>query len=316
MASDGDHNWIRDLLQITAEFAVTERCLKSIAEEMLKLRQEHAETDAQLEAKKEEQILKDLQQRREELEEERERRNALYGAEMPAKEKEVARTVKKAEADWQEVVLKDAEIERMKRVLAGLNERHQKIKVSVRCSKKASDVTECALKMTEKPFKDGQELLSRLESLLITRDKLHQRCNELREEADQQRGELQKVLQQHRMFQLGKTTQVSKLETELDQAFCDAQTWERRWGEIETTALKKTLEQHNMKMAILSMYERIGGKVGEKGVALNDTVTQLEKMKVFIQDHRDIVEQCQTTFLVDEEKAWMKTKKRRPLQRQ
>lgn len=77
----------------------------------------------------------------------------------------------------------------------------------------------------KKPFKDGQELLGRLESLLITRDNVHQRCNELQEEVHQQRGELQKVLQQHRMFRLGKTTQLSKLETELDQAFCDAQTW-------------------------------------------------------------------------------------------
>lgn len=40
-----------------------------------------------------------------------------------------------------------------------------------------------------------------------------------------------------------------------------------------------------MKMAILSMYERIGGKVGEEDVALNDTVTQLEKVRT-LAEHR------------------------------
>ncbi|KAF7661964.1 hypothetical protein LDENG_00248940 [Lucifuga dentata] len=285
-SNDDDFRTIHNEEQVSIKLPVGVN--NTQAEELLKLHRERDVVEAQLTEYIEgfEQKRKDLQERGEELMKDYEKRKPLLAAEMSRKEKEAEPIIKKAEKDKQEALQMDPEVERLKKELAELEETHKKISRSIQRFGNTGDVMERLLKMTE--FKDVQELTGRFENLLITRDRFCQRESELEEKIDQQREVLQTYEHQHRMCLMGKYTQLTNLQTDLDLAWSKALTWERKWNEIETTASKKTFELHQMKTAVLRIYEMTGGKVGEKGVALNDTERQLEKIKDFIQDHDDI----------------------------
>ncbi|XP_042276762.1 coiled-coil domain-containing protein 42 like-2 [Thunnus maccoyii] len=260
--------------------------------DILKKRREDEELTKVLNEHK--QTLKSLEQCEKELTEELKRKRMktkelLSDFDMFLKDKDIDQAVEK---ERKKMVEKDAEIERLKKEHVELKERKQEALHQVQRLSVCRDFMERVLKMTK--FQDVNALADHLENLLHVRDKLSQRECEAEEKADHLRKELLTLEDQHRLMLLHKNNELSKLQMELEKKRSEADIWERKWNHIQETAAKKTLLLGQIKMATLNLYEPTGGAVGEEeGVDINDTETQLDKIKIFIQDHEDIVKQYQ-----------------------
>ncbi|XP_051256699.1 coiled-coil domain-containing protein 42 homolog [Dicentrarchus labrax] len=247
-------------------------------------------------AKKEEreQVLKSLNECKAELNKKIKEVEDLYlSFDFFLKREGAHQAIEKAERERKERLQNEAEIKRLKEEYAELMGRKQELEHQLQGHAVYQDFMERVVKMTK--FEDVQQLTGQLESLLHFRDQLYQRDSEAQEQANQQRRTLLTLQDQHHLLRLHKNNQLSQLQTELEKKCSKALTWERKWNHIQETAAKKTLLLGQIKMATLNLYEMTGENVeGEEGVDMNDTEKQLDKVKLFIQDHDDIVKQHQT----------------------
>ncbi|XP_035513998.1 coiled-coil domain-containing protein 42 homolog [Morone saxatilis] len=223
-------------------------------------RREEQEFNAEKEER--EQVLESLKQRTDELHEKIKEVEELYsGFDMFLKDEDADQAAEKAERERKDRLQKEAEIRRLK----------------------------------EKYFNDVRLLMGHLESLLHFKAQLCQRESEAQEQVDQQRKAILTLEDQYHLMRLHKNNQLSQLQTELERTRSEALTWERKWNHIQETAAKKTLLLGQIKMATLNLYGMTEDEVeGEEGVDVNDTDKQLDKVKMFIQDHDDILKQHQT----------------------
>ncbi|XP_044052777.1 coiled-coil domain-containing protein 42 homolog isoform X1 [Siniperca chuatsi] len=262
--------------------------------DLQKKRREEEELNAKTEERK--QLLESLQQRIDELhmEVKVKTEEELYSSfDLFRKKEDANQAAEKAERDREEGLQKEAEIKRLKEEYAEMMERKQEVERQVQRHTVYRDFMECVVKMTK--FEDVQLLTGHLESLLHFRDQFYRRESEAQEQADQQRKALLTLEDQHHLLRLHKNNQLSQLQTELEKTRSEAQTWERKWNHIQETAAKKTLLLGQIKMATLNLYEMTEDMIeGEEGVDMNDTEKQLDMVKMFIQDHDDIVRQHQT----------------------
>ncbi|XP_044052778.1 coiled-coil domain-containing protein 42 isoform X2 [Siniperca chuatsi] len=186
----------------------------------------------------------------------------------------------------------NAKTEERKQLLESLQQRIDELHMEVKV--KTEEELYSSFDLFRK-FEDVQLLTGHLESLLHFRDQFYRRESEAQEQADQQRKALLTLEDQHHLLRLHKNNQLSQLQTELEKTRSEAQTWERKWNHIQETAAKKTLLLGQIKMATLNLYEMTEDMIeGEEGVDMNDTEKQLDMVKMFIQDHDDIVRQHQT----------------------
>ncbi|XP_051278826.1 coiled-coil domain-containing protein 42 homolog [Dicentrarchus labrax] len=247
-------------------------------------------------AKKEKraQVLESLKQRTDELHEKIKEVEELYsGFDMFLKDEDADRAAQKAERERKDGPQKEAEIRRLKEKYVELMERKQELQRQVQRQTLYQDFMEWVVKMTK--FDDVRLLMGHLESLLHFRAQLCQRESEAQEQADQQRKAILTLEDQHHLMRLHKNNQLSQLQTELERTRSEALTWERKWNHVQETAAKKTLLLGQIKMATLNLYGMTEDEVeGEEGVDVNDTDKQLDKVKMFIQDHDDILKQLQT----------------------
>ncbi|XP_073321817.1 coiled-coil domain-containing protein 42 homolog [Pagrus major] len=260
--------------------------------ELQEKQHELLELDAQTEERR--QVLETLHQRKEELDTKYKEVEEFHSSyDLFLKDEENDRLVEKAERQRKEGLQKEAEIKRLKEEYAGLMERKQELQRRVQSHGVYQDFMERVVKMTT--FSDVQRLAGHLESLLHFRGKLCQRESEAQEQADQQRKALQTLEDQHHLLQLHKNNQLSQLYKKLEKMCSEALTWERKWNHIQETAAMKTLLLGKVKIATLNLYEMIDDEVkGEEGVDVNDTETQLDKVRMFIQDNEEILKQHQT----------------------
>ncbi|XP_070689484.1 coiled-coil domain-containing protein 42 [Pempheris klunzingeri] len=201
--------------------------------------------------------------------------------------------VRRAERESEESHQREEERERLEKECSDLVERKQEAQQEVQRHTVYLDFMERVAKLTK--FKDAEQLSGHLESLLHFRGQLCQRESEAQEKADQQRKALLTLEDQHHLLRLHKINQLSQLQTELEKTRSETLTWERKWNHIQETAAKKTLLLGQIKMATLNLYEMTDDSVeGEEGVDMNDTEKQLEKAKMFVLDHEDIVKQHQS----------------------
>ncbi|KAM7416408.1 hypothetical protein PAMA_018462 [Pampus argenteus] len=257
--------------------------------ELLKRRREEEELITQCNEQK--QIFESLQQRKKELKEKLERQREKNGQFLIDKDDD--KVAEKTEKEMKEVTEKEAEIERLKEEYAELKERKQELLQQVQRHSVYRDFMERVLKLTK--FENVQALADHLENLLYIRDQLSEKENKVQEQIVQQKKALLTLEDQHHLLLLRKKNKLSQLQTELEKARSEAEIWEKKWNDIQQTAAKKTLLLGQIKMATLNLYELTGGEIGgEEGVDMNDTETQLDKIKIFILDHKDIVKQHQS----------------------
>ncbi|XP_042343429.1 coiled-coil domain-containing protein 42 homolog [Plectropomus leopardus] len=276
--------------------------------DLLRKRREQEELDAKLKERK--QRLESVQQSKVELQKKLEKVKELHSScDFLLKDADADRAVEKAERERTERLHLAGKMERLKVEHAKLIEMKQELQRQVQRHSVYPDFMECVVKMTK--FDNVQELTGHLESLLHFRDHLYQKEIKAQEQVHQQRKELRKLEDQHRLLRLQKNNQLSQLQTELEKTCSEALIWGREWTHIEETAAKKTLTLGKIKMATLNLYEMIDDKVeGEESVDINDTEKQLDKAKIFIKDHQDIVKQHQTPLQKQDGKKKEKSKKR------
>ncbi|XP_070759928.1 coiled-coil domain-containing protein 42 homolog [Enoplosus armatus] len=253
--------------------------------DLQKKRREEEELNAKTEERK--QLLESLQQRINELKLKVKTTEELYlGFNTFVKSEDAVHAAEKAESER-------TEIERLEEEYAEMRKRNQEVERQVQRHTVYRDFMERVVKLTK--FEDVEQLTGHLENLLHLRDQLYQRESEAQEQADQQRKALLKLEDQHYLLRVHKNNQLSQVQTELEKTRSEALIWEKEWNHIQETAAKKTLLLGQIKMATLNLYEMTDGKVeGEEGIDMNDTEKQLDKVKMFIKDHDDIVRQHQT----------------------
>ncbi|XP_061926377.1 uncharacterized protein LOC133665164 [Entelurus aequoreus] len=141
-------------------------------------------------------------------------------------------------------------------------------------------------------FEDEEALTHHIESLHNIEDQLSQREGEAYEKTNQQRKTQQSLQKQYEMERQELDMELTQLMPELFESKIRVEYWFKEWKRIEDTASRKLNLLAQIKMSILSLYELIGGKVGDKqGVALNETEKQLEKIHAFMLDHFEIIKE-------------------------
>ncbi|XP_008280287.1 coiled-coil domain-containing protein 42 homolog [Stegastes partitus] len=262
---------------------------------LFELQSKERETE-ELRAKYEErkQVLENLEQRIEELHKNIKETQKLHlSFDVFLKDEDPDKTAKKAERDRKEVLQKEAEMTKLKEECAEVSERKQKRQRQVHRHSVYRQFMEQVCKITE--FEHVEALMGHLESLLHVRQQLSQRENKAQEQIDQQRKVLLTLEDQHNLLRLQQNNRFSQLQTKLERTRSEALTWERRWNHIQETTAKKTLKLGQIKMVTLNLYETTGGSFeGEGDVDMNDTEKQLDQVRMFFEDHNDMVKQLQS----------------------
>ncbi|XP_040898806.1 coiled-coil domain-containing protein 42 homolog [Toxotes jaculatrix] len=261
--------------------------------EQLKKRREKEDLEAVSDDSK--QRLESLNQRINELQKHyRELQEENLSFDIFLKNAATDQAVEDAERERKEVLQMVEEIEKLKKEKAELIEQKRKVEREVQRHTVYRDIMEQILKTTT--FKDVNSLAGQLERQLHLRDKLCQRLSKEEEQVDQLRKTMVALEDQHAVKRLQKFNELSQLQTELENTLSEALVWEKRWNHIEETAMKKVVLLGQIKMATLNLYEATDGQLGEnEGVDINDTEKQLDKIKMFILDHEDIVKQYHTS---------------------
>ncbi|KAM8887559.1 coiled-coil domain-containing protein 42 homolog isoform 2-T2 [Spinachia spinachia] len=233
-------------------------------------------------------FLLDMQKKRRE-EEELERKS-----QQRIQVEDVDRAAAKAEKERKEELQLDAEIERLRLVYAELMERRQEQQHQIERHRVYWDLMVRVVRMTK--FDDVRELTGHIESLLHFEDNFCKRENRAYEQVDQLKKTLLTLEDDHRLLRLQKNNTLSQLQTEIEKTRSEALSWDRKWNYIQETAAKKTLWLGRIRMATLNLYEMTDDRieVGKAAVHINDTEKQLDKIKLFIQEHEGIMKQHQT----------------------
>ncbi|XP_047447690.1 coiled-coil domain-containing protein 42-like [Mugil cephalus] len=218
-------------------------------------------------------------------------RELRFSGEILRKVDEANRAVEKAEREKKEVLQREAEIERLHDERATLEVRKKELQDRLQKYSVYKDIMERVCKLTK--FKDVDALEDHLENVLHFRDKFFQNEVEAQEQLDKQRKTFQRLEDQHNLMLLQKNNELTRLNVQLEKSQAETLIWERNWNHIRETAAEKTLELGQIKVATLNLFEGTGGTIGEKGVDINDTKTQLDLTQLFIKDHEDIVKQHQ-----------------------
>ncbi|XP_068574085.1 coiled-coil domain-containing protein 42 like-2-like isoform X2 [Cebidichthys violaceus] len=241
---------------------------RSVAQEVdiQRLRRENEEHDKMIEQRH--QKLKSLRQRKDELQALIKKTQKVQAhCDNFLKVEEADQLVEEAEKERKEGLQLDAELEKLKLVRA--------------------------------EFNNGQELADYIHNLLHIRDNCQKKEKMAYEQVDQLRESLLTLEDNDRLQRLQKNLRLTRLQTELEETRAAANHWETKWNDIQETAAKKTILLGQIKMATLSLYEMRSGGVegdeaeveGDEAVDKNDTVKQLDKVMMFMQDHEDILKQ-------------------------
>ncbi|XP_059193114.1 coiled-coil domain-containing protein 42-like [Centropristis striata] len=260
---------------------------------LLDLQQKRREADLLYEKLKErKQKLENLQQCADELEEEI-KKVKEFSRDTLLKTQAADEAADRAERERKEEIRVQEDLERLKVECATLRETNEELKSQVDRLAWSKKFLEQVVKMTK--FDDIEALTAHCENLLHFRDQLYRRESEALEQVDQERKALLTLEDKHHFLRLHKNNQLSKLQTELEETRSEAHTWERKWNHIQETAAKKTLRLGQIKIATLNLFEMIDDKVkDEEAVDINDTEKQLDQLKMFFQDHQDMVNKHQT----------------------
>ncbi|XP_012694428.2 coiled-coil domain-containing protein 42 homolog [Clupea harengus] len=236
-------------------------------------------------------VCEKLRERKENLwKKEEKMKEALLKFDKFIKENDAKRSrgIRKAELQRVAVAQKEKELEDLKQEYSILLSRREKLQNRVTRATVYHLFLATVGKMSKK-FEDIPHLISRFDTLLVTRDQLQEHGRGTDTKTEGERTELRRYVNEQNSVLLQLNNTLSERQTELDSVLSEACRWEYTWNHIQATAAKETLMLGQIKFATLNLYHFIGGDTGkEEGVQIEDTVDQLEKIHLFIQDLVDI----------------------------
>ncbi|KAM3601530.1 uncharacterized protein V6R79_014390 [Siganus canaliculatus] len=193
---------------------------------------------------------------------------------------EIAQTIERIEREKNRAQLYQV----LKGELQKLTERNQELQQQIRRHADCLDYLKRAAEMSV--FQTAERLADHLENILHIRSKVFQKDSEEWVEVEQLQKTCAALKKKQRFQQLQRNTKLLQLQTELQRACSEVQVWEKWWDHFQKTATEQQIEVAQIKMAVLNVFEMTGDK---EHVAIDDTDTELDKIKLFFLDHVDIL---------------------------
>eukprot|EP00063_Salmo_salar_P065174 XP_014040009.1 PREDICTED: coiled-coil domain-containing protein 42A-like isoform X2 [Salmo salar] len=135
-----------------------------------------------------------------------------------------------------------------------------------------------------KQFQEAWQVMSRVDTLVQTREELLTSIKQNQECCETVRTQLTQYLEQNEDRLLHYNNRLAKLHRILDRVHSETMLWESRWAHIQNTATTKTMLLATIKMATVNLYQTTNKKAqdGWGEVALKDTLKQLDKVQKFL----------------------------------
>ncbi|XP_029960059.1 coiled-coil domain-containing protein 42 homolog [Salarias fasciatus] len=223
------------------------------------------------------------------------------------KSEENNKAAQKAEREREEVLQREVEMKRLQKEYSEMMEKKQEMLRQVQRYSIYKDFMDDVCRITK--FKDADVLMEHVDRLLHVKQQLWEKASETQEKVDQQRKAAAVLEDQRNSFILQKKNELSQLQRQLEKTCSEALKWEKKWNHIKETAAKKTLTLGQIKMATLNLYEMMGAVIGEEGVDMNHTERQLDQIKMYLEDHIDIMQQYGVRRSSNEKKGDKASKK-------
>ncbi|XP_060719027.1 coiled-coil domain-containing protein 42 homolog isoform X2 [Tachysurus vachellii] len=199
-----------------------------------------------------------------------------------------ARGVKKAESERAVLRERERELEQLHTHIAALQVKKEKLQVRVERFRVYSDFLHTVLKTATK-FEDVGQLVARFETLMSTREQLLRRQSEMERQRENDSLELRRYISEQNSILLQYNNTLSQLQTELDNVLSHTLAQESSWNHIQAAAVKETHLLSQIKVVTRNLYHMTGGVTGgDQGVNVDDTVEQLEQIRLLIEDRAEI----------------------------
>lgn len=262
------------------------------ATKLLEKRKEMMEIDGALAAQKEEFQTKmiSLQQRREELEiKEQKLAESLMKFDRFLKENDARRkrALKKTAEEKEVIKQKDKDISTLTVELQALR---KQISVYERWIAK-QEIFEKFLRSVlqhSNDYTEISELMDRHATLSSANKELVERERSNQLQMDNLRVNMAQYKEETRVQMLNYTNQLALLRVKLEKSQTDSIFWEKQLSQVQSTASKRTLLLGRIKMATANLYTLVQKRLHISSDNSADTIQQLDKIEVFIQDLHDM----------------------------
>ncbi|XP_034156755.2 coiled-coil domain-containing protein 42 homolog [Pangasianodon hypophthalmus] len=233
-----------------------------------------------------------LRQRRDELKKEEENlKDSLLKFDKFLKENDAkrARGVKKAESERAVLRERERELELLHTHIAALLVKKEKLRARVERFRVYCEFLHTVLKTATK-FEDVGQLVARFETLMSTREHLLRRQSEMERQRESDSLELRRYVSEQNSILLQYSNTLSQLQTELDNVLSHTLAQELSRNHIQAAAVKETHLLSQIKVVTLNLYHMTGGITGgDEGVDVDDTVEQLDRVRLYIEDRAEIL---------------------------
>ncbi|KAB5522773.1 hypothetical protein PHYPO_G00163290 [Pangasianodon hypophthalmus] len=143
---------------------------------------------------------------------------------------------------------------------------------------------------TATKFEDVGQLVARFETLMSTREHLLRRQSEMERQRESDSLELRRYVSEQNSILLQYSNTLSQLQTELDNVLSHTLAQELSRNHIQAAAVKETHLLSQIKVVTLNLYHMTGGITGgDEGVDVDDTVEQLDRVRLYIEDRAEIL---------------------------
>ncbi|XP_035383350.1 coiled-coil domain-containing protein 42 homolog isoform X2 [Electrophorus electricus] len=200
----------------------------------------------------------------------------------------------KAEAERASVGMRHQELQHLHTYVAALLARKEQLQARVDRARIYWDFLDSVLKKSKK-FEDARQLMGHFSTLVSMREHLERRRSEVENRRVSEGSHLRHYVQEQdaRLLQYNNT--LSQLQAQLDGVLSQALRWESTWNHVQATAAKETLILVQIKVVTLNLYRMTGGVIGgAEGVDVDDTLEQLERIHLYIQNRVNVVSELRS----------------------
>jgi len=268
------------------------------ATRLLEKRREMSEVEQALGAQKEEFQMKmeSLQQRRKELEQkEQQLKMSLLKFDKFLLENDSKRTraINKSHNEQNLRKNKEYELSKLMSEIKVLEYEKDRYKTKLHKSSVFHKFMEKVHESAEE-FGEVRDIMDRYDTLVATHCDLVERDQMNQDAIEIEKALLIKFTEEKNNEILNCNNQLAELQTRLDKAQSKAVKWESKWAQIQNTAAKRTLLLGRIKIATHNLFQIVNKHLKQKvpdSIKVDDTNTQLEKIRNFILDLNQITQE-------------------------